>query len=72
MDNLQPVTSSKLTLLPREQFTKGKVSFGGVVAVLTATMGDAAFLLLAKKPHEGLLILSVSLGIGALTGYLVN
>ncbi|MBV1840169.1 putative manganese transporter, partial [Photobacterium ganghwense] len=29
------------------QFVRGKLSFGAVVAVLTATMGDAAFLLLA-------------------------
>ena len=31
------------------QYTRGQVSFGGVVAVLTATMGDAAFLLLAQR-----------------------
>ena len=32
------------------QYTRGKISFGSVVATLTATMGDAAFLLIAKKP----------------------
>ena len=29
------------------QYTKGQASFGAIVAVLTATMGDAAFLLLS-------------------------
>lgn len=31
------------------QFVSGRVGFGAVVAVLTATMGDAAFLLLASN-----------------------
>jgi hypothetical protein len=31
------------------QYTRGKISFGSVVATLTATMGDAAFLLIAKN-----------------------
>ena len=39
------------------QFTKGQASFGAIVAVLTATMGDAAFLLLATRPTEGLTII---------------
>lgn len=54
------------------QFTKGQASFGSVVAVLTATMGDAAFLLLATKPLEGLVILSMGLAVGTLSGYIVN
>ena len=32
------------------QYTRGYVTFGGVVSVLIATMGDAAFLLLAREP----------------------
>ena len=32
------------------QYSRGKVSFGSVVAALTATMGDAAFLLIAREP----------------------
>ncbi|KPH94994.1 hypothetical protein AMS58_08715 [Pseudoalteromonas porphyrae] len=54
------------------QFTKGQASFGSVVAVLTATMGDAAFLLLATKPIEGLLIMAIGLSVGVISGSLVN
>ncbi len=35
------------------QYIRGGISFGSVVSVLTATMGDAAFLLLAQKPMAG-------------------
>ena len=31
------------------QYIQGRISFGSLVAVLTATMGDAAFLLLASE-----------------------
>ena len=54
------------------QFTKRQASFGSVVAVLTATMGDAAFLLLATRPLDGAIILSSGLLIGSLCGYVVN
>ena len=33
------------------QYSRGKASFGSVVAALTATMGDAAFLLIAREPQ---------------------
>lgn len=54
------------------QFTKRQASFGSVVAVLTATMGDAAFLLLATRPLDGAIILSSGLMIGSVCGYIVN
>ena len=54
------------------QFTRGMTSFGAVVAVLTSTMGDAAFLLLAQKPADALLIVAISLVVGAISGYIVN
>ncbi|NMM39326.1 putative manganese transporter [Pseudoalteromonas arctica] len=54
------------------QFTKGQASFGAIVAVLTATMGDAAFLLLATRPTEGLLIMGTGLVVGTFSGLLVN
>lgn len=54
------------------QFTKGQASFGAIVAVLTATMGDAAFLLLATKPMEGLVIMAIGLSVGIISGVLVN
>ena len=38
------------------QYIRGKMSFGGMVAVLTSTMGDAAFLLLAKAPGDALIV----------------
>ena len=54
------------------QFTKGQASFSAIVAVLTATMGDAAFLLLATRPTEGLLIMGIGLVVGTFSGLLVN
>jgi len=54
------------------QFVKGRLSFGSVVAVLTATMGDAAFLLLAAAPVAGLKVLSISVVAGLVTGLLVD
>ncbi|MEG3760067.1 putative manganese transporter [Pseudoalteromonas carrageenovora] len=54
------------------QFTKGQASFGAIVAVLTATMGDAAFLLLATRPTEGLVIMAIGLVVGTFCGVIVN
>ena len=54
------------------QFVSGRLSFGAVVAVLTATMGDAAFLLLAAEPETGLAIIAVGFVIGLLAGWGVD
>lgn len=54
------------------QYVKGRLSFGSVVAVLTATMGDAAFLLLAAQPKTGLLVISVGFVVGLLSGWIVD
>lgn len=54
------------------QYSRGKISFGSVVATLTATMGDAAFLLIAKDPKIGLLIMIIGFFVGFLSGVLVN
>ena len=54
------------------QYTKGVTSFGAVVAVLTSTMGDAAFLLLAQSPIDGLTVMAVGVVVGSLTGLVVN
>ena len=54
------------------QYIQGRISFGSFVAVLTATMGDAAFLLLAAEPKTGLFIFSLAVLIGILTGYVVD
>ena len=50
------------------QFIRGKLGFGALVAVLTATMGDAAFLLLATRPEDGLIVLVLCFFAGLVTG----
>lgn len=54
------------------QYIRGAMSFGGVVATLTATMGDAAFLLLARAPAEALLVFATCFVAGTVFGYLVD
>ena len=54
------------------QYIRGGISFGAVVAVLTATMGDAAFLLLAQAPLTGLGIFATGFIVGILSGYVVD
>jgi len=54
------------------QFVSGRVGFGAIVAVLTSTMGDAAFLLLASKPDIGLAVVALGVFVGALSGWVVN
>jgi len=54
------------------QYTRGHLSIGGVVATLTATMGDAMFLLLAQAPSTAALVLVVGTVVGVATGYAVD
>ena len=54
------------------QYLQGNITFGCLVAVLTSTMGDAAFLILAKQPMNALLIFSICMIVGIITGFLVN
>ena len=54
------------------RYVSGTLSFGSVLATLTATMGDAAFLLIAKEPTTGLLIMGLGLVVGSITGYVVD
>ncbi len=54
------------------QYSIGRTGFGAVVAVLTSTMGDAAFLLIAKEPGTGLAIMAASIVIGTISGYVVE
>lgn len=54
------------------QFTRGAMSFGGMVATLTTTMGDAMFLLLARDPQAAVTVMVVSLAVGLVTGYSVD
>lgn len=54
------------------QYVKNKLSFGALLATLTATMGDAAFLLIAREPLTGLAIICLGVTVGIVTGSLVN
>lgn len=54
------------------QYSIGRAGFGTVVAVLTSTMGDAAFLLIAKEPTTALLVVSLSIIVGTISGYIVE
>ena len=54
------------------QYLQGNITFGCLVAVLTSTMGDAAFLILAKQPINALLIFSICMIVGIISGFLVN
>jgi hypothetical protein len=54
------------------QYVSGRLSFGSVVAVLTATMGDAAFLLIAQQPLVGLAMAALGFAVGTLSGWIVN
>ncbi len=53
-------------------YTSGNVGFGAVVATLTATMGDAAFLLIATRPDAAMVVLPLSFAVGIITGYIVD
>ena len=53
-------------------YTSGNVSFGAVIATLTATMGDAAFLLIALRPDIAILVLPLTLIAGIITGYIAD
>ena len=54
------------------QYVTGRLSFGGVVAALTATMGDAAFLLIAQEPVTGLAMVVLGFTVGTLSGWIIN
>jgi len=54
------------------RYVSGSLSFGSVLATLTATMGDAAFLLIAKEPLTGLMVIALGFSVGTITGYIVD
>ncbi|MCP5036244.1 MAG: hypothetical protein GY945_01445 [Rhodobacteraceae bacterium] len=53
-------------------YSSGNVGFGAVVATLTATMGDAAFLLIATRPDAALVVFPLSFVVGILSGWIVD
>ncbi|SDG01764.1 Putative, 10TM heavy-metal exporter [Limimonas halophila] len=54
------------------QYVRGAISFGAVVAVLTATMGDAAFLLLAAEPTTAVAVYALGAGVGIVSGTIID
>ena len=54
------------------QYLQGNITFGCLVAVLTSTMGDAAFLILAKEPMSALHIFFICMLVGIITGFVIN
>ncbi len=53
-------------------YSSGNVGFGAVVAALTSTMGDAAFLLIATRPDAAAVVLPLSFAVGILSGWIVD
>lgn len=53
-------------------YASGKVGFGAVVATLTATMGDAAFLLIATRPDAAAVLLPLCFAVGVASGWIVD
>lgn len=53
-------------------YSSGNVGFGAVVAALTATMGDAAFLLMATRPDAAAVVLPLSFAVGIVSGWVVD
>ena len=53
-------------------FARGRLGFGAVMATLTATMGDAAFLLIATRPDAALLLIPVAIAVGTLSGWIAD
>ena len=53
-------------------YVRGRASYGAVIATLTATMGDASFVMIAIDPLLALVVHSALLVAGVLTGYAVD
>lgn len=54
------------------QYASGRLGFAALVTVLVSTMGDAAFLLLAKSPQTGLIVISTGIVVGILSGLVIH
>ncbi len=60
------------TIIVATRFAAGQTSFGALVAAMAATMGDAAFLVLARAPPVGLLLIGMGFVVGCLSGWIVD
>ena len=50
-------------------YSRRRIGFGAVIATLTATMGDAAFLLIATRPDAAAVLLPIAFAVGVLSGW---
>ncbi len=79
-DNWQVPMASFLGALPGcggavvviTAFARGNIRLGAMVAALIATMGDAAFLLLAKEPTTYIRLIGISMFAAVVSGWLVD
>lgn len=53
-------------------YIHGRLSFTALITALIATMGDAAFLILAVRPMDGLLIMLISVIAAIITGLMIS
>lgn len=53
-------------------FARGNITLGSMVGALIATMGDAAFLLIAKEPLTYLKVITISTSAAIIFGWLVD
>lgn len=53
-------------------YVRKAISFSAVLATLVATMGDAAFLLIASKPKAALIILPLTYVVAIISGYIAK
>jgi len=53
-------------------YVRGKLSFGAVVAALTATMGDSSWIVIAADPGFALRIHALLFAVGLVSGYVVD
>jgi hypothetical protein len=65
-----PGCGGAIVVLPL--YLRGEVSYGTVIATLTATMGDSSFVLLAADPRLGVLVHGGLLVVGTVTGATVD
>lgn len=55
-----------------KQFSNNHLSLGGLAAAMTATLGDAAFVLIAKHPLVSIGLIGINVLAGILVGFLVQ
>jgi hypothetical protein len=67
---VSPGCGGAIVLMPL--YARGKVSFGTVVAALTATMGDSSWVVIAANPLLAMKIHALLLVVGLATGYAVD